>query len=424
MIAGDFIDFAGMSVTASAELENAPNAEEREHGLGSAADHTLAKLRLVMEHDACVMESLARFVAAGNSLVILRGNHDVDWHWESVQAEFRRGLSERAPIDPAAVEFAPWFYYEEGLVFVEHGHQYDAYCSYDHVLNPVSPADPKRTMRSLSDVLLRYVVRPTPGMSEVGHEAHGVADYVRFGWRLGIGGMWALFARFVGATRALVSLWREHVSEPMSFVRREHESRMQRLSRMHQIQLERLKSLARLQRPPITRSLLAIFASVLLDRVLLGLVGGALVVGSLLLIDSWVVGAMAACVASLLVLGLGAAWRKLRLSIEPSIELRERSPLVAKLFPAAFVVMGHTHLPEVRPATAESTYVNLGAWAEEDSPQGHPSALPATRTHLVLARVGEQPVAGLLRWGQHGPEPFTPSEDRNAVLELVRAQGS
>ena len=35
------------------------------------------------------------------------------------------------------VEFRHWFYYVEGLLYVEHGHQYDEYCSFDYQLHPV-----------------------------------------------------------------------------------------------------------------------------------------------------------------------------------------------------------------------------------------------------------------------------------------------
>ena len=39
---------------------------------------------------------------------------------------------------------------------------------------------------------------------------------------------------------------------------------------------------------------------------------------------------------------------------------------MARLFPAAFIVMGHTHLPERQPTAEHATYVNLGAWAEDE----------------------------------------------------------
>jgi hypothetical protein len=88
--------------------------------------------------------------------------------------------------------------------------------------------------------------------------------------------------------------------------------------------------------------------------------------------------------------------------------LRERAGRLAQLFPSAVVVMGHTHLPEVFQTAAQSLYVNLGAWAEEETPDGRAPALPATRTHLVLTRDRLGPTAQLLTWGDGAPHPFEP----------------
>lgn len=412
VIAGDFMDFAGMSVMPDVRYETAPTSEELAHGLGGAPDHTLAKLDLLMDHEHEVMLSLAKFVAAGNSLVIVRGNHDVDWHWEPVQELFRKRLLAHASFPDHQLEFAPWFYYEEGLVFIEHGHQYDPYCSFDNVLHPVSPFDPRRTMRSLSDVLLRYVVRPTRGMTEAGHAAAGILTYLRFAVGLGARGMLALAKRFAGATSALIDLWREHVSEAAEWVKGEQERKLTALGRLHRIQVERLRSLVRLQRPPITKSLLALLASVMLDRVLLGLLGLVAVVTLLFSVESsalaWSL--VAGVVLSLVV--LGAAWRRLRDTLEPSAELRERSALVARLFPAAFIVMGHTHLPEKQPTAEHATYVNLGAWAEDEVEDGLVPNLPATRTHLLVTRIEDRAVAELLTWDPSGPLPYGPSGEK------------
>src|SRR5690348_7753546 len=52
VIGGDFVDLTGMSVLPNpgerAENFTEPTGEELSHGLGGAADHALAKLRLVM----------------------------------------------------------------------------------------------------------------------------------------------------------------------------------------------------------------------------------------------------------------------------------------------------------------------------------------------------------------------------------------
>lgn len=406
LIGGDFIDFTGMSVSPRAsEIVTELTAEELAHGLGGAADHAIAKLRMVLAHHAEVAHALAKFVAAGNQLVIVPGNHDADWHWDELQSEFRARLREFADVGADRVHFAPWFYYEEGLIYLEHGHQYDPYCSHDHVLYPVSPRDPKRTTLSLSDVLVRYVVRPTRGMTEGGHDKMSALDYLRFALSLGVSGTLALAHRFSRANRALFELWREHVSEAAEWAQRAHERKMRALSEATKISFERLLELAGLQRPPLTRSLSAIASGMMLDQVAMALsssISFALVFAWL---GDWVLALASSSLVFVLLLLARRAWFT-RQTVEPSAELRERSAHVSHLFPAAFIVMGHTHLPEVEAAGPGSTYVNLGAWAEEEPSEGAVPALPATRTHFVLIHAEHGASAELLTWDHGAPRPF------------------
>lgn len=407
VIAGDLVDFVGMSVSGdSGEIVTQPNRDEQSHGLGGAVDHTLAKLRRVAEHHRDVFAALGRFVTADNTLVVVRGNHDVDFHWEPVQQAFREILRAHGATDTERVEFADWFYYEEGVVYVEHGHQYDAYCSYEHVLHPVVPTDPKRSARSLSDVLLRYVVRPTAGMRESGHEKADAFDYLRFGLRLGARGILALGRRFLAAIAAALGIWRGHMSGAAAWVRAEHERKMALLAEASHISLVKLQALAALQRPPITKSALRILAGVMLDRVAVAVAGVAL--GVWLLAARWTptlgIGVALAAVA---VMALGALWRRARGEIDASALLRERAARVGSVLPAAFVVMGHTHLPEQSAAHADSAYVNLGAWAEDELDEGEAATLPATRTHLVVQLVDGRPTAALMKWdAETGPRRF------------------
>ncbi len=406
VIAGDLVDFVGMSVALSPELLLAdPTEEEVEHGLGSGAEHTLAKLRCVAEHHAAVFAALARFVADGNTLVIVRGNHDVDFHWELVQLEFRQILvGHGAPAE--SVEFADWFYYEEGVVWVEHGHQYDGFCSHESVLFPVRPSDPRRSSRSFADVLLRYVVRPTRGMSESGHEDATALDYLRFATRLGGRGLLGLGARFVRAVGTLLQVWRGHMSETALKIRAEHERKMGMLAEARKVSLIKLRALARLQRPPATQSLLRLLAGVMLDRIAFGVVA---LIGLVWLIAAKWTPTLSIVALSAIALLVPAAWlwRRARGSIDASQMLRDQAPRVAALFPAAFVVMGHTHLPEVRTRDdGEGTYVNLGAWAEDES-EDDAAAKPASRTHLVVELCGDVHSAALMQWEpETGPTRF------------------
>lgn len=408
VVAGDLIDFAGMCVPiADDEIETEPTEEERLHGLGSTADHTIAKLRRVATHHASVFEAFARFVAAGNTLVVVRGNHDVDFHWPRVQEAFRAILGQHAPIERDRIEFSDWFYYEEGVVWVEHGHQYDSYCSYEHVLHPVLPSDPRRTARSIADVLLRFVVRPTRGMTEGGHDAKSALDYFRFGCRLGVSGLFGLGSRFAAAVGVLLGLWREHTSTAAAWMRQEHERKMALLAEARKVSLIKLHALAKLQRPPITRSLVHILAGLMLDRVALAVMSAIAVVW--LLAVRWTP-ELGIAVATVTPLVAALAWlvRRARGAVDPSDILREQATRVAALFPAAFIVMGHTHNPEVRlREDGAGTYVNLGAWAEEEAEEEDAPPLPASRTHLVVHHDGGAPTAELLAWVEtDGPRRF------------------
>jgi UDP-2,3-diacylglucosamine pyrophosphatase LpxH len=410
VIAGDFMDFTGMSVMPeqpTSEITTAPTSEELAHGLGGAADHASAKLRLVMQHHALVMNALSAFLRAGHQLLMIPGNHDADFHWQRLQAEFKQALTSAGGVAPQQIEFSPWFYCEEGVIYLEHGHQYDAYCSHDHVLYPVSPKDPRRTTSSLSDILVRYVVRPTPGMTEGGHDKMGALDYVRFGLSLGLSGMLALVGRFLGVLGAALALWREHSSQATVRAQQLHELEVRRCCETRQLGLERVLELIRLQLPPLTRSLAGIVTSLMLDWVMLALA----IAGALSAIAIWQDHWRAASLCGLgLVSGLLVLRRTwlVRQGVEPSSMLRERAGRLASLFPSAIIVMGHTHLPEVRKTTDQSTYVNLGAWAEEELPDGRAPALPATRTHLVLTHAAAGATAQLMTWGDGAPRPFHP----------------
>jgi UDP-2,3-diacylglucosamine pyrophosphatase LpxH len=426
VIAGDFIDFIGMAILPAertGELATEPSDEEREHGLGNAADHGRLKLQAVAARHRIVFEAVAAFVADGHALTIVHGNHDVEFHWEGVQEDLKAllaclALGPRAENEDSVrafmsrIEFAPWFYYAAGVAYVEHGHQYDTLCSTEHVMAPLSPLDPRRIARSFSDVLLRWVVRPTKGVPEYGHERLGLVDYVLMGARMGVGGLARLFGRFLAGVWELFRLRRAYLTEAAQAVRQEHEQRMAALAEKTRLGIEKLRALAALQVPPVTRSVSKILASVLLDRLALAL-GTGIALGSLALFGArhtWSWPAMGIVVATWigahrLLAARRRAWFGEKLDNDAT--LVERAGHLARMFPAAFVVMGHTHTPAMM-AVAEgaATYVNVGSWHEAE---GDAAAYKAARTHLVIHPAESGPKAEFLAWSEAGPRRFSRS---------------
>jgi UDP-2,3-diacylglucosamine pyrophosphatase LpxH len=422
VIAGDFIDFIGMSVEPSdGALGTDLTDEEREHGLGSSSEHAREKLRRVVQRHPETFDALADLVQEGHALTLVHGNHDIEFHWEDVQKDFTQELCRRAESKQderafdagefcSRINFEPWFYCWNEVAYIEHGHQYDAYCASDHVMAPLSPLDPRRVMRGFSSILLRYVVRRTRGMKEHGHESMGTLDYLRFGAGLGLSGLLRLGARFKNAVQELFRLRRAHMSEAMAVLRAEHERRMELLALARNISMDRLRALAALQVPPITHSVRGILASVLLDRLALGL---------LCSISLLVLGIVGVFHGHVLwgALGVLCAWalanRRLarERQLDPAEELVVRAGHLAALMPVAFVVMGHTHVPLQRDLPGQTArYINLGSWAEEeDLDERGERAYRAPRTHLVIDMANGQAKAELRAWTAAGPRPF---EDR------------
>lgn len=409
VIAGDFIDLVGMSISAgdNAALQSPLSDDEVEHGLGSAEDRAAFKMRSVATRHDKLFRKLAHFVKAGHSLVFVRGNHDVELYWESSQRAFLEALSERADLPGEAgaasldrklfesrIEFRHWFYYVRGFLYVEHGHQYDATCAYHHWLAPRDPRDPQRIHYSFSDILVRYVVRPTRELSTDGHENNSIFDYFRLGFSMGVRGCAMLGYRFFSAVGRMVGTWRNHVTEHTAHIRAEQEHRMQQIAARFRLNIDSLRALSKLWATPVTGRLFSIFRTVFLDGLAAAIVSGVLitVLSALHVLPlAWVPLVMGSVMLAFFV------YMKSCRVLEPVAALRRGADKLAELMPARYVVMGHTHKPVMEPLSGRnSTYVNLGNWTADLCDDHAP---PAPCTHLVIRHgLDGKPVASLCTW--------------------------
>jgi UDP-2,3-diacylglucosamine pyrophosphatase LpxH len=425
VIAGDFIDFIGMAIPPGEnELETVLDAEEREHGVGNSEDHARLKLRRVLARHENVFRALAGFLTDGHAITIVHGNHDVELYWESVRSDLSTKLvalaaelSSSASVPQvdveSRIEFCPWFFYQHGVAYIEHGHMYDPLCATESIMAPLSPLDPRRVARGFCEVFLRYVVRPTRGMPEHGHEHTGIFDYLRMGMRLGLSGMLTLGLRFLLAIIELIRVQRGFLTDAARALKVENEKRISELALKTLLGIDRLKELASLQVPPVTRTVWGILASVLIDRLAVAFAAFAsLSVFVPLAIHRHGGGSMLAIVITLAA-WLGAhSYLSARRKIDPAMDMAERAGKLARLFPAAFVVMGHTHVPQRQPIDeGRATYINLGSWDEDEVTEQDAVPYEAARTHLVIhppATETSAPEAEFLKWDSiDGPRKFS-----------------
>jgi UDP-2,3-diacylglucosamine pyrophosphatase LpxH len=430
VIAGDLVDFVGMSIAplSGQELETPLTAEERTHGLGGARDHALYKMRAAANRHDLVFKKLADFVLAGHSLVLVRGNHDVDFYWETARSAFVQALVDRAAhaladdgariTFEARVEFRHWFYYVENFLYVEHGHQYDETCSHAHWLSPLSPRDPSRIAYSFSDILMRYIVRPTPGLSTEGHDDKTIVYYLQLAFSMGIGGAARLGYRYGRAIAAMFAQWREHASERVHEVKAEHERHMREIGERLRISTEKMCALYALGAKPVNTRPFAIMRTLFVDLAATAALSGVLLL-TLLISGLLPIGWLAA-IAATMVGGL-VLWHRSSRVFDPPSALKRGAERIAQLLPTRFVVMGHTHAATMEQTSNGATYVNLGGWAVDDLDVEHEATLEAPNdsrrapcTHLVIRHVDGKPLAELRRWDSRTGVSLVHSADPNS----------
>src|SRR6185312_4873350 len=95
IIVGDMVDFIAITRTPDAKevVSFDVTEEERLYGLKPEPAKAEWKLHHVLVRHRLFFDALARFVADGNEIIVLCGNHDPEWIWPTVQRVLRDGLA-------------------------------------------------------------------------------------------------------------------------------------------------------------------------------------------------------------------------------------------------------------------------------------------------------------------------------------------
>jgi UDP-2,3-diacylglucosamine pyrophosphatase LpxH len=133
VINGDFIDFAQVLPEFGKH-----NAGER---FGVTEDRSVTKLGRVLTGHSTVFRSLGEFIGDGNQVIILPGNHDIDFHWTQVFDALRTALG--GP-DESQLTFIKSGELHEQRIHIEHGNQYSYDNWFEHWTDPIRDAPDKR----------------------------------------------------------------------------------------------------------------------------------------------------------------------------------------------------------------------------------------------------------------------------------------
>jgi UDP-2,3-diacylglucosamine pyrophosphatase LpxH len=108
---------------------------EKKRGLFPQEAKAVFKMRKILTDHEVFVKGLRNFLLAGNQVVFIIGNHDLELHFPEVQKEIELAL--RLPEElKDNLRFCAWFYRSNEDTLIEHGNQYDRYCVCQ---TPISP---------------------------------------------------------------------------------------------------------------------------------------------------------------------------------------------------------------------------------------------------------------------------------------------
>ncbi len=428
ILAGDVFDFLLVtSVPDEATCQRLglrPRRQERKFGLRATEPGSVWKLDRIVRGHPALFAALGRLLATGHEIVVLPGNHDPELFFPGVRDRLRYHLVRRAEAqggEPEAcssrLSFEPWFHYEPGRLFVEHGHQYEESSVIRRLLAPLWLGRPRSFSPELDlpvgSLLVRYLHNGLKRRNPYIRNFVSLDDYLRF---LGAQDMAKTLPQ---ALRNARFLWRAlqeaplFSSERVQRACREHDALRDALDQQHGLggalrQLEASwpvaagQTKARLFRKMVEPALRQVGVAVLVAFVTLyawALVfnlitavpwlaeGPFAKAGWLVLLAVFTFAAVAAVVR--------AAGRLLKTRGDSSFEsLEPHAERISRLVGVPCVAMGHTHLADRRCLSTGGHFINTGTWTAIQGPWDaiRPQALQYTFARLDPA--GFQ----LLRW--------------------------
>ncbi|MCP4448826.1 MAG: hypothetical protein GY811_26355 [Myxococcales bacterium] len=429
IVNGDMVDFVSIAIFPDHPDFAGHNAsvEEQEFGLKRSPSVAIAKMQAVTKRHLGVFRAMARFLSRGNRVEILSGNHDTEFHWKGTQDAFCAGLAtawkgmpeSRRPgaVSPeeivVGVSFHPWFFFEPGVLWVEHGHQYDECCSLRHQLYPRRP-ESDEIVTNVDSAGVRFVTSYVAEAEAQNMDMWSFGGYLRFAFGLGLRGSMRLAFGYYSFAKTLLTVWRaESKRGPAGQkIRQAHEGRLVALADTWAMPLGDVNKLDDLARKPVVNQFGKLASVLMLDKIAFYGLGIFLALLSLVLFSGAL--ALLGIVAGGVVGGGLSLWSSRGREVDATATMELNSERILGIVDAKFVTLGHTHEPVARQLDSGSWYFNTGTWV----PTGKPGLLRCF-THLVVHHRASGPEAQLCQWRDGASRAFTPSWRAGAIESPV-----
>lgn len=414
---GDFIEFEHPG----REGEDPPRTE----------DESLATLDRILADHPVFFRAIADVVRAGHRVVFVVGNHDVQLSFPRVHQRLCEFIGAMVP-ELSAEERArrlrvrTWFYQTADGVHVEHGHQYDAYCSFRDPLRPLAPLGVEINP-TVGSVAFRHLIarmgyfnaydERSFMLSVPAYLAHWAKHYLFS--RHSLARTW-----FLGAVRVVgTMLAARPAKEVAATIKREATAARRAFAEANAVNREWIEEHAELFAAPADDTPTRIVREMRLDHAALAAIA---VSGIFVAAFKPKLGLILS--ASAVAAGVANALLQPHAGVEAEYDRVERvARHIARIYRARAVVFGHTHIPQCQEEDGV-LFCNTGAWTPDAPGADEPEEAPQKRGRPVvwLRRPLEGRSApiegGLYRFGENGltAQIVAASRDRASLVDVMR----
>ncbi len=119
------------------------HGKSRHHDEPRTREHSIQLLNAILDDHPQWLEGTAQLIADGHTIVFIAGNHDAQLSipgvWEILKSRIlsiAHMLSPNSGDMEGRLQFRTWFYTTPDGIHIEHGHQYDPYCSFHYPTAP------------------------------------------------------------------------------------------------------------------------------------------------------------------------------------------------------------------------------------------------------------------------------------------------
>ncbi len=368
---GDIFDFDSVMKIpneADGDSEMKLNWVERLRGLNSEEAKSRYKFKSILDSHPIWLKAIRDFILAGNRIIFVIGNHDLEAHWPGVQQDLLDRLALPAHLRHQ-FRFCEWFYISNQDTLIEHGNQYDAYCLCSNPIHPLIKMGSKPQIRvPFGDLAGKYMVN---GMGFINPHAtesfikSSVWEYVVFYFKYVIRTqpliLWSWFwSALVTLVYSLMEGFLPAMRDPLTVG-----SRLQDIAHRSNATVPMVLALKEVHEHPAIFNPIKILRELWLDR--------AILLGLIIFVSFQFF--------SFLNVFLPVSWPWLMFpmiflipafimyarNIESEVEATQRAafrmaPLSAQITQVSRIVQGHTHIEEHR-QNAGVEVLNTGTWS-------------------------------------------------------------